>query len=101
MNDLGHNLKELVIRGIDAIGNTASSLASSTRQKVNELSLRGQRNEIMESFGEKAYAAWKNGMELPESLAADLREVMALDEELEKYLRAPAQSPFYTNANLL
>ena len=27
--------------------------------------------------------------------------VMALDEELEAYLRAPAQSPFYTNANLL
>ena len=27
--------------------------------------------------------------------------IMALDEELEKLLRAPAASPFYTNANII
>ncbi len=82
MSEFGQNLKDLVIKGIDAIGNTASSLASSTRHKVNEIALKGKRNEILEAFGEKAYEAWKNGTDLPEELAADLKEVLALDEEL-------------------
>ena len=84
MPELKQNLKDLVIKGIDAIGNTASSLASSTKQKVNELALKGRRNDILEAFAEKAYTAWKNGAELPEELAADLQEVKALDEELEQ-----------------
>ena len=84
MSELKQNLKDLVIKGIDAIGNTASSLASSTKQKVNELALKGRRNEILEGFGEKAYEAWKNGAELPEELTGDLREVLALDQELEQ-----------------
>lgn len=83
MSELGQNLKDLLMKGIDAIGNTASSLASSTRQKVNEMALRGKRNEILEAFGEKVYEAWKNGIELPEELTRDLREVAALDEELD------------------
>ena len=82
MSEIGQNLKELVIKGIDAIENKASSLASSTRNKVNEIALKGKRSEIMEAFGEKAYEAWKNGAELPEDLVSDLREVMAIDAEL-------------------
>ena len=84
MSELGQNLKDLVLKGIDKIGSTASGLASSTKQKVNELALKGKKNEILEALGEKVYEAWKNGAELPEELAADLREVMALDAELEK-----------------
>ena len=84
MSELKQNLKDLVIKGIDAIGNTASSLKSSTKQKVNELALRSRRNDILEAFGEKAYEAWKNGAELPEELTGDLKEVLALDQELEQ-----------------
>lgn len=84
MSELGQNLKDLVLKGIDKIGSTASGLASSTKQKVNELALKGKKNEILEALGEKVYEAWKNGAELPEELAAELREVMALDAELEK-----------------
>lgn len=84
MSELGQNLKDLVMKGIDAIGNTASNLASNTRQKVNEMALKGKRNEILEAFGEKAYEAWKNGAELPDELTAELREVLELDEELDR-----------------
>lgn len=90
MSEFGQNLKDLVIKGIDAIGNTASSLASSTRHKVNEIALKGKRTEILEALGEKAYEAWKNGTDMPEELAADLREVLALDEELARVRNEPA-----------
>ena len=82
MPELGQNLKEFVMKGIDAIGNTASSLASTTRNKVNEMALKGRRSEILACFGEKAYEAWKNGAELPEELVPELKEVMELDAEL-------------------
>ena len=84
MPELGQNLKEFVMKGIDAIGNTASSLASSTRNKMNGMALKGKRSEILERFGEKAYEAWKNGAELPDELLSDLREVMELDAEMER-----------------
>ncbi len=84
MSELGQNLNELVIKGIDAIENTATSFASSTRNKVNEMSIRGRRSEILEKFGEKAYEAWLNGAVLPEELAENLREVLNLDAELNR-----------------
>ena len=36
MSELGQNLKNAVMKGIEAIGNTATSLASNTRQKMEE-----------------------------------------------------------------
>lgn len=80
----GQNLKNLVLKGIDAIGNTASNIASSTKQKVNELSLKNQRSEMMEAFAEKVYQSWKDGLNLPEDLAQDLDSVMKLDNELDQ-----------------
>ena len=82
MSELGKNLKELVLKGIDAIGDTASNLAACTRQKMNVLSIQNRKNEILESFGNKAYEAWKNGTVFPDELAADLREVKMLEDEL-------------------
>ena len=82
MSELGQNLKELVLKGIDAIGNTASNIAANTRQKMNMISLQNRRNEILDAFGEKAYEAWKNGTKFPEELETDFREVKALEDEL-------------------
>lgn len=82
MSELGQNIKELVMKGIDAIGNTASSLASTTRTKMNEMALRARRAEILTGFGEKAYEAWKNGAQLPDELVSDLKEVCELEKEL-------------------
>ena len=66
MSELGKNLKELVLKGIDAIGDTASNLAACTRQKMNVISIQNRKNEILEAFGNKAYEAWKNGTVFPD-----------------------------------
>lgn len=84
MSEFKQNLKDLINKGIDSIGNTASTLAANTRQKMNEISIRARINEILVAFGEKAYEAWKNGAEMPEELAADLREVQELETELNR-----------------
>ena len=81
MSDFGQNLRELVSKGMEAIGNTASSIASTTRQKVNELNVSARKKELYEALGEQVYIAWLNGEEFPDSMAESLRELLRLDQQ--------------------
>ena len=80
MSDFGLNLRELVSKGMEAIGNTASNIASSTRQKVNELNTAARKKELYETLGEQAYIAWLNGEEFPDTMTVALRELLQLDQ---------------------
>ena len=80
MSDFGLNIRELVSKGMEAIGNTASSIASSTRQKVIELNVSARKKELYETLGEQVYIAWLNGEEFPDSMTEALRELLQLDQ---------------------
>ena len=82
MPEIGQNLKGLVLKGIDAIGNTAFSLASTTRQKVSGMAMKGKRSDLLEALGEKIYAAWVDGTQFSDEITEILHEIMRLDEEL-------------------
>ncbi len=81
MSDFGLNLRELVSKGMEAIGNTASNIATSTRQKVNELNIGARKKELFEMLGEQVYIAWLNGEEFPDSMTEILRELLQLDQQ--------------------
>ncbi len=81
MSDFGLNIRELVSKGMEAIGNTANSIASSTRQKVNELNISARKKELYEALGEQVYIAWLNGEEFSDSMAESLRELLRLDQQ--------------------
>lgn len=82
MAEIGKNLKNFWMKGMEAIGNTASNIASNTKFKVDEMSLLNRRREILADFGSKAYALWQKGVEFPEELQEQLRELGELDEKL-------------------
>ena len=82
MSDLGQNIREFVLKGIETIGATATNLAANTRQKISETALKAKKAELLEQFGEKAYEAYRNGMAFPEELACILREAAGIDAEL-------------------
>ena len=82
MADLGSSIKGLWMRGMEAIGNTASSIATNTRSKVDEMNLVNRRAEILKDFGNKAYALWQKGEPFPEELDTQLKELAKLDEKL-------------------
>ena len=82
MADLGTTMKNAWVKSMEAIGNAANQLATNTRFKVNEMNLINHRKEILDGFGEKAYALWKDGAALPEELSSLLKEVAGLDEQL-------------------
>ena len=84
MADLGKNLKSIWMKSMEAIGNTASNIASNTKYKVDEMNLLNRRREILSDFGAKAYAMWQKGefTGLPDSLKQDLEELTRLDNQL-------------------
>lgn len=82
MADLGKSLKTAWMKGMEAIGNTASNIASNTKYKVQEMNLINRRREILSDFGAQAYEMWQKGETFPEKLEEQLRELSRVDEEL-------------------
>lgn len=82
MADLVKSLKTAWMKGMEAIGNTASNIASNTKYKVQEMNLINRRREILSDFGAQAYEMWQKGETFPEKLEEQLRELSRVDEEL-------------------
>lgn len=82
MEDLTKTLKNVMLRGMEAIGNTASNIASNTKFKVNEMNLVNRRREILADFGQKSYELWQKGESFPAELNAQLIELSKVDEAL-------------------
>ena len=87
MPDFGSTVKSLFSKGMEAVGNAASTLASTTRFKVDELNLNNRKSEILRGFGARAYEMWKQGAQFPAELVTLLEQVAEADAELDR-LRA-------------
>ena len=81
MNDFGLNIRELVSKGMEAISNTATNIAESTRQKVNELNSDARKQELYAEVGKQVYIAGLEGAEFPDSITDSLRELLRLDRQ--------------------
>ena len=82
MADLRESIKGIWLKGMEAIGNTASNIASNTKSKVDEMNLVNRRADILREFGNQAYALWQKGEKFPQELASQLQELEKLDEQL-------------------
>ncbi|MBQ9211987.1 MAG: hypothetical protein IJ153_09850 [Clostridia bacterium] len=82
MADIGSSIKGIWLKGMEAIGNTASNIATNTKSKVDEMNLVNRRAEILKDFGNQAYALWLKGEHFPEELANQLQELQKLDDQL-------------------
>lgn len=82
MAEIKKSLKGIWLKSMEAISNTASSIASNTKYKVDEMNIVNRRREILSDFGAQAYELWQKGEHFPESLEALLRELSELDEAL-------------------
>ena len=84
MADLGRNLKNILVKSMEAIGNTASNIASNTKYKVDEMNLLNRKREILNDFGAIAYAIWEkeDNPLFPDELKKDLEELCRIDNQL-------------------
>ena len=83
MADIRGVMKNAMLKTMEAINRTANSIATSTKTKVDEMNMVNRRQEILASFGTKAYELWQKGEQFPEELEALLKELADVDTELE------------------
>lgn len=84
MSEIGENLKNIVMKGIEVIGNKAGSFASNAKQKVDEFNLMNAQKDLFCAIGSKVFEMSKNGTAFPDELQEELLEASAIASELEK-----------------
>lgn len=84
MSEIGENLKNIVMKGIEVIGNKANILASSAKQKVGEFNLTNEQKDLFCEIGSKVFDLSRQGVEFPGELQADLQKAAEISEELER-----------------
>lgn len=82
MANLGNNVKTAFLKGLEALGKTASSLSDAAQQKLSEMNLETRRREMMAEIPRLVMQLWKDGVELPPALSELLGELSELDEKL-------------------
>lgn len=93
-----HNVKTFLLKGLECVGQTASSLASSAHQKLDVLNLETRRGELLHEIPVQALELWQNGVELPEQLSTLLAELNELDQQLtviraQRYAKVEEEQP--------
>ncbi len=81
-NSFRDKAKSIWLRGMKAVGNTAASIASNTRFKVDEMTLQNRRRELLGDVAGTAYSLWLKGEQFPEQVTNMLNELQQLDNEL-------------------
>ncbi len=84
MSEFGESLKNLVMKGIEVIGNKANDLASNAKQKVDEFNLANEQKDLFSSIGSKVFELYRQGAELPEELKEELAKAAEIGEELDR-----------------
>ena len=82
MTEIGENLKNLVLKGIEVIGTKANDIASSAKQKVGEFNLENEQKDLFSNIGSKVYELFKQGADLPGELAEELKKAAEIEEKL-------------------
>lgn len=82
MANLGNNVKTAFLKGLEALGKTASSLTDAAQQKLSEMNLETRRRELMTEIPKCVMQLWKDGVELPEALNGLLSELADLEAKI-------------------
>lgn len=86
MADVGKTMKEILAKSVKAINTTANHVATSTKTKMDEMSMTSRRKELQTQAGQHLLELWKNGATVPSEIQGTLAEMNQLDEQL-KLLR--------------
>ncbi len=90
--DFGENVKTAILKGIEAIGKGAASLAEGAHKKLDEMELENRRREILNEIPQCVNELFEQGIELPGRLGQLLEELANVDERLSAMRPAP-QAP--------
>ena len=81
-SNIREKAKNIWLKSMEVVGNTAANIASNTRYKVDEVTLQNKRREVMNDLAVKTYSLWLKGVRLPDELKKMLNELQNLDNQL-------------------
>lgn len=84
MSEIGQNLKNMVKKGIEAIGNTAGTIASTTKQKVEAYNLSNERNDLYAEIGRKFCSLAQQHSELSDVFEKELKRISEINDALSR-----------------
>jgi len=79
---LSNRIRLTLLKGMEAVGTTASNMASNAKLRANEINLENKRREILSNFNLRAFELWQKGETLPQPLADMLVELSDIDGRL-------------------
>lgn len=82
MANLGNNVKTALLKGLEALGDAASSIGTSAKQKLSEMHLAARRDELRKEIPALVLKLWKDGAQLPDELTVLLSELSDLEDQL-------------------
>ena len=82
MSEIGENLKNLVLKGIEVIGTKANDIASGAKQKVGEFNLANEQKELFSAIGSIVFEMFRQGADLPGELAEELKKAAEIEEKI-------------------
>jgi hypothetical protein len=90
-------IKLTLLKMMEAVGTTASNMASNAKLRANEIKLENRRREILTDFSLRAFEMWQKGVPLPASLSEMLSELSEIEDRLsvlraQKYARVSSES---------
>ena len=93
MTKLTNQIKLAWLKGMEAVGVSASNMADTAKAKVQEINMETRRREILAAFTMTAFELWQSGEALPAPLESMLKELKDVDEKLsvlraQKYAKA-------------
>ena len=78
----GDNMKTAILKGIEALGKGASTLAEGAQQKLSEMNLEVRRRELADKIPGLVMELYRSGEPLPEALTTMLDELSGIDAQL-------------------
>jgi len=78
----GDNMKTAILKGIEALGKGASTLAEGAQQKLSEMNLEVRRHELADKIPGLVMELYRSGEPLPEALTTMLDELSGIDAQL-------------------
>ena len=75
MSETVQNLKNIVMKGIEAISSKANDFASGAKQRVDVFNLENRREELLTSIGSKVFELSEKGTLFPDEIETILKEV--------------------------
>ena len=93
MADISKTVKEIWEQSMKAVNKAATNIATSTKQKVDEMNIVTRRKELQNQLGLRLYELWQAGEDVPETLKATLEEMRDLEVKLQELRESKTAAP--------